>query len=123
MIHLTARQFEQFEVEARRRLDAGIADRVAAHWPEHFVGPSSEGARWAVRGALEAARRHGIDTEFDLSRFAHLSFLVGDARFHEAPWALALLNQVPVRGARAVMNELVATARQRAAVADRADHG
>ncbi len=106
----------------RRQVDREILQRTEGYWPEHF-GRDAARSRRVVREALAVARAHGIDTEFDLSRFVQLCFLLDSPNFHEEPWAAERLASVAQRGPRATMNQLVEAARARCRPAPATAHG
>lgn len=70
-----------------------VVERLARVYPEPYQAMGDAGARAFVWRAVEAAERHGIDTEGDVSALIDLKIQVGEG-FERSPdraWAAAVL--------------------------------
>jgi hypothetical protein len=87
MFQIRKEQMAFFE----RREREGFLDRMASYLasahPRRFEGQTPEGIRGWVSGAIDKARRFGVDTEPEAAQLVLLFLLLGLDADQRLPWA------------------------------------
>ena len=91
MLRLTSSQYHAFAQSALTRFVDGLSERLPGQWPEESKRLGAERLRSAAEAAVKQAMELGFRTELDVARFVHLAFAFRSMRFHEQPWAAAIM--------------------------------
>lgn len=91
MLKLTSSQYRAFAQGALTRYIDRLSERLPDQWPEESERLGAERVRSAAETAVKQAMELGFVTEADVGRFVHLAFAFRSMRFHEQPWAEAVM--------------------------------
>lgn len=89
-ITIRPEQLAALERAAARAFENRLIAHLLAMYPERLEDLEDEELRALCRSGLEAARRYGIRTAYDLSRYLEYVVYFG-AGFDRLPWANAIL--------------------------------
>lgn len=67
---------------------------IVRAWPERTAAMTEESLRTRLETTIESARGHGIEKRENITRYVHLTFLLGREDFDTAPetsWAAVIL--------------------------------
>jgi hypothetical protein len=105
---------EQWALLVRLDLAPFIAEteaRMLGLWPEHCEALGRAETRRRVEAAMHRALDLGLESRYDLGRFAQLVFALEDPEFADRPWAAAILQDAGL-SPRFRMNRLWTAARE-----------
>ena len=105
MLKLTSSQYHAFSRGALTRFIDRLSERLPEQWPGESKRLGPERVRSAAETAVKQAMELGFRTELDVARFVHLAFAFRSMRFHEQPWAEAIMRD-PGLQPRVRMNRL-----------------
>jgi hypothetical protein len=84
-------QWDAFEEDAQKRFEEKLLEVMRRSWPEACAAFDDEDLRQRVGEAVDRARYHGFTEQEQITRFAHLAFMVGIEFDESAPWAGPIL--------------------------------
>ena len=104
MLTIRAAQFAALTQSFEAHTEARALRHLRASIPDVCAGQSDEALRETVRRALQRARRHGFEAEYDLFRYLNVMLMFGpDFDVDPAlPWAAATLEGTKLRDRPAV---------------------
>ena len=110
------RQIEAFDEAVAESLECRVLAHLKRVLPRQCATLGEGEVRRRIRAGLAKAERHGFETDYDITRFVDLMFLLGPEfdTVGGVPWAGEVLSDPSLPDATARMDRLYAKLKQQA---------